>query len=105
TTSVAGACLLWAVQIESFGKPYTMIGVSLGGVNQPSLADQVQEIVYSAADDFQELTLVTAGESMVRYETIWGEVIEAVTSNTLSTVSYGQAEILGTIQANSVQLV
>ena len=105
TTSVAGACLLWAVQIEAFGEPYTMVGVSLGGSTQRALAPQVRALFESASDDFQQLTLTEAGESLIRYETPWGETIEAVTEDRLQLVTYGEATIDGQITADSVQLV
>lgn len=105
TTSIAGACLLWSVQIEAFGTEYTMLGVSLAGSNQQTLAVQVKNLFESAADDFQELTLIKAGESLVQYETLWGEAIEAASRDTLMTTSYGAAEIHGEVTADSIQLV
>lgn len=80
TLDEAGACLLFASDIEVDGHPVTIIGVVLGGPDHPTIDAAIRALLASAAKGFRELPLVTAGEVFYTYSTVWDQSARAVAS-------------------------
>lgn len=74
---------------QADAEPVPVVGVVLGQPDQRAVAAAVQELMISAADDLQEVTLVEEGTLLVHYETPWGDTIEARSAATISDLVWG----------------
>lgn len=93
TLDESGANLLFAADRTVGAETVTIVGVVLGGPDQPSVAAAVQAMLTTASAGFQEVTLVSAGDDYGDYETAWGDRASAVAADDLAAVVWAGAPI------------
>lgn len=70
-------------------EPVPVVGVVLGQPDQAAVAAVVQELMISAADDIQRVTLIDQGELLARYETPWGDSVEVRSAAAITDLVWG----------------
>ncbi len=99
TLDEAGACLLFASDIDVGGHPVTIIGVVLGGPDHPTLDAAIRTLLASATQGFRDVPLVTAGEAFYAYSTVWDQSARAVASKNESALVWAGTTVTRTATA------
>lgn len=91
TTDEAGACLLFSTDVAvpsadgtASTQSVTVVGVILGAEDHDILDAAVLNLLASVTPGFQQLSLITAGDPLASYETVWGEEATAVATESAS---------------------
>jgi D-alanyl-D-alanine carboxypeptidase (penicillin-binding protein 5/6) len=101
TTTVAGACLLFAANATVGDETITFVGVILGAPNHRQLNEAVTELIASATAGFHEVQLVDAGDSYGSYTTPWGTTADIVAADSASVVVWQDAPVTVTPTASA----
>lgn len=103
TLTAAGACLLFASEVDVDGTPVTIVGVVLGAPNHPALDATVPPLLASVTAGFHQLQLVSAGEAFYNYSTPWEQNARAVASRDSSALVWAGSTVTRTTRASDVR--
>jgi serine-type D-Ala-D-Ala carboxypeptidase (penicillin-binding protein 5/6) len=104
TLDEAGACLLFAADYQIGSETVTVVGVMLGGKNHPSLNVDISALLATVQAGFHEVQLVTTGDDVASYETLWGDSSQVVATETVSMVVWSDTAISRFIDVKPVTL-
>ena len=104
TLDEAGACLLFAADYQIGSKVVTVIGVMLGGIDHPSLDQDIRALLDTAQSGFHEVSLTTAGTNFASYSTPWGDKSDVVATTDASVVLWADTPITLLVTAAPVTL-
>ncbi|MEY2848280.1 MAG: hypothetical protein RI885_945 [Actinomycetota bacterium] len=93
TLDEAGACLLFATDVEVGGRTITVVGVVLGGEDHDTLDVAVRSLLDSVEAGFREVRLASAGEVFADYSTDWGSTADAVAAEDVSIVVWSDTPV------------
>lgn len=104
TLDEAGACLLFVADYQIGSETITVIGVMLGGKNHPSLNLDITALLATVQAGFHEVQLVTTGDDVASYTTLWGDSSQVVATETVSMVVWSNTAITRFIDVKPVTL-
>ena len=104
TLDEAGSCLLFSQDYTVGDTTITLVGVVLGGPDHETIDAAIQSLLTQADAGFQSVTLVTAGQQLATYDTVWGDASAAVAASTLSIVVWSATPITAAATPKAVQL-
>jgi serine-type D-Ala-D-Ala carboxypeptidase (penicillin-binding protein 5/6) len=102
TLDEAGSCLLFSADYVVGGETVTLVGAALGGPNRPTLNENITTLLAGTLAGFQQVTLVTAGQPIAEYDTIWGDASTAVAAEDVSIVTWIGTPISVLVESRSV---
>lgn len=105
TLDAAGACLLFSADFQVGSRSVTVVGVALGGVDHKTQFPQVRSLMETVAAGFQDVPLVTEGDVFGHYATVWDDEAEAVASESLSELIWGDATVTASVTLKKVGLI
>ena len=103
TTDEAGACLLFANDVQVGSQTVTLVGVILGAEDHDVLDERVAPLLDSVAAGFHEVTLTTAGQQYASYSTEWGEKANAVSTETKTALVWSDTPVTAALSASPVE--
>ncbi len=102
TLDEAGYCLLFSADYVVGGETVTLIGAALGGPDRPTLNDNISSLLVGTVAGFQSVELVTAGQPIAEYETVWGDDSTAVAAESRSIVTWAGSSITTLVESETV---
>ncbi|MCW4384432.1 D-alanyl-D-alanine carboxypeptidase [Salinibacterium sp. SYSU T00001] len=102
TLPEAGACLLFSSDLTVGAHSVTIVGVALGGAHHDVQNPQIQALVQTVQAGFQELDLVESGDVFGEYTTAWGDTAEAVATEDLSVLVWGDTPTSLAVQMDAI---
>lgn len=103
TTTVAGACLLFAAEATIGDTTVTLVGVILGAPNHLRLNEAVTALLASATAGFHEVQLAAAGDRFGRYTAQWGATADIVAAEPASVLVWQDAPVTVTPTASAIE--
>lgn len=100
TLDEAGACLLFSADFTVGSELVTVVGVALGGVDHKSQFPQVRTLLESVVPGFHEVSLVSEGDVLARYNTPWNTSAKAVASRAYTELVWGKEPIAMRVDAD-----
>ncbi len=98
TLDEAGACLLFATDLEVGAETVTVVGVVLGGVDHDSLDVSVQSLLASVEQGFHEVRVASEGDVFARFATEWGESADATAMSDISVLVWSDTQVAADIR-------
>ncbi|MCY7412179.1 MAG: hypothetical protein LH471_03970, partial [Salinibacterium sp.] len=102
TLDEAGFCLLFSADFLVAGETVTLIGAALGGPNRPTLDESISVMLAGTVAGFQSVELVTAGQPIAEYDTLWGDDSTAVAAESRSIVTWAGSSITALVESKTV---
>lgn len=101
-TEEAGGCLLFAAKKTIFGQPITLIGVILGAPDRNQAISDSRDILRSAVEGFEKLTIVKKGQVLGAAEAPWSAKSEFAASDELTVIAWRGASIKPAFKAEGI---
>lgn len=105
TLDEAGACLLYSAAVEAgHGLKFSVVGVVLGGFNHFQVNNAVRELLASVKAGFREVPVLTEGQRLGTYTTIWGEEPSVVAGRDASVFTWSDMPIDSAITVDDLSV-
>lgn len=102
TLDEAGSCLLFSTDVVVGGYAITLVGAVLGGPDRATINAAIETLIAQATAGYREVTLVTAGDVLSDYKTIWEESAAAVAAETLTVLTWSADPIMSALTVEPV---
>ncbi|HEY8588885.1 MAG TPA: serine hydrolase [Naasia sp.] len=90
-TDDAGVCLLFSVRVPVGDAEMPVYGAILGAASYEQLSDDMDALLATLPDALRSGESLPAGTGVARYETPWGQSVEAVTEEAIATTGWASA--------------
>jgi D-alanyl-D-alanine carboxypeptidase (penicillin-binding protein 5/6) len=97
TLDEAGACLLFSTDFAVGDETISLVGVSLGAETHEALAADVRGLLESAAGNFTQLQVASAGQVVGELTTEWGDTAEIVVAEDYREVVWSDTPVSATV--------